>query len=135
MALTSDQLDHYRRILTARRQELASETVRAESEVADQDDQATLDPGDLAVADVAKDDLLQQAGRDSTQLEQVEAALARIDHGTYGICDVCGKEIPKSRLDAVPWATLCVQDQEIFDRKHSKDSGTLPGGEPSRVTL
>ena len=134
MALTSDQLDHYRRILTARRQELASATVRAESEVADQDDVATSDPGDQAVADVAKDDLLQEASRDSEELEQIEAALARIEQGTYGICEKCGKEIPKSRLDAVPWATLCVQDQEIADRKRGA-SGPLAGGEPSRVTL
>ena len=134
MALTSDQLDHYRRILTARRKELASETVRAESEVGDQDELATLDSGDRAISDVAKADLLEEAGRDSEQLEQIEAALQRLDQGTYGTCAVCGKEIPKARLDAVPWATLCVRDQEISDRKGRAD-GRLTGGEPSRVTL
>src|ERR1700735_2041138 len=134
MALTSDQLDHYRRILTARRKELASETVRAESEVGDQDELATLDSGDRATSDVAKADLLEEAGRSSEQLEQIEAALKAIDQGTYGICAVCGKEIPKARLDAVPWATLCVRDQEISDKKRRAD-GTLTGGEPSRVTL
>jgi DnaK suppressor protein len=128
MALTSDQLNHYRRILTARRQELASETVRAETEVGDQDELATLDDGDRATSDVAKDDLLQEAARDSEQLEEIDDALARIDAGTYGICTECGKEIPKARLDAVPWAALCVQDQEILDQ-------AKPGGEPSRATL
>ena len=50
--------------LTTRREQLASATVRAESEVADQDELATHDPGDRAIADTAKDDLLQEAGRD-----------------------------------------------------------------------
>jgi DnaK suppressor protein len=134
MALTSDQLEHYRRILTARRQELASETVRAEAEVSDQDELGTQDSGDRATADVAKDDLLQEAGRDSEQLEQIEAALARMEAGTYGFCTQCGKEIPKARLDAVPWATLCVQDQEIADQKR-REAGTMSGGAPSRVTM
>lgn len=134
MALTSDQLNHYRRILTARRKELASATVRAEAEVGDQDELATLDDGDRAISDVAKADLLEEAGRDSEQLEQIEAALGRMDQGTYGTCAVCGKEIPIARLDAVPWADLCVRDQEISDEKRRAD-GTITGGEPSRVTL
>jgi DnaK suppressor protein len=134
MALTSTQIDHYRRVLTARRDELASATVRAEAEVADQEDLAHQDPGDRATADVAKDDLLQAAGRDSEQLAQIEAALGRIADGSYGVCAVCGQEIPKSRLDAVPWATLCVRDQEIADNKRRTADG-LTGGAPSRVTL
>jgi RNA polymerase-binding protein DksA len=44
------------------------------------------------------------------QLGEVEAALARIDDGTYGTCRVCGKEIPAERLEAVPWTTLCIED-------------------------
>ena len=44
------------------------------------------------------------------QLRQVEAALARLENGTYGTCEVCGKAIPEERLEAIPWATLCVED-------------------------
>jgi DnaK suppressor protein len=134
MALTSDQLNHYRRILIARREELASATVRAETEAGDQNELTTQDSSDQAVADVAKDDLLQEAGRDSETLAQIEAALVRIDQGTYGICTECGREIPKARLDAVPWASLCIEDQEIWDRRH-RTGGARSGGEPSRVTL
>lgn len=133
MALTSSQLDHYRRILTARRDELASATVRAESEVPDQEELGHRDTGDRATADVAREDLLQEASRDSEQLQQIDAALARIDGGTYGACAVCGQEIPKARLDAVPWAILCVRDQEIADRRRA--SRAMSGGAPSRVTL
>lgn len=39
--------------------------------------------------------------------EEVNAALAKIDDGTYGTCDTCGKDITKKRLNALPWATMC----------------------------
>ncbi len=44
-------------------------------------------------------------------LHEVEDALHRIDQGTYGICEVCGKEIPIERLEARPHATRCIEDQ------------------------
>jgi len=44
------------------------------------------------------------------QLHEVEAALGRIEDGSYGACASCGKPIPEERLEAIPWATLCVED-------------------------
>ncbi len=42
-------------------------------------------------------------------LDEVRAALARVDAGSYGTCEVCGEPIPEARLEARPWATRCVQ--------------------------
>lgn len=50
------------------------------------------------------------------QLRQVENALTRIEEGTYGTCEVCGKEIPVERLEAVPSATLCIDDARRLGR-------------------
>ena len=44
------------------------------------------------------------------QLREVDAALARLEDGTYGTCTACGKTIPVERLEAVPWTTLCIDD-------------------------
>jgi DnaK suppressor protein len=44
------------------------------------------------------------------QLREVEAALGRIENGSYGTCQTCGKAIPEERLEAIPWASLCVDD-------------------------
>ena len=41
-------------------------------------------------------------------LAQIDAALKRIDDGTYGTCTNCGREIPEQRLEAYPWASLCI---------------------------
>ena len=77
------------------------------------DSQAVEGPGQQA--DVASDEAeeevdlaLQTAAQ--RKLEEVEAALRRIDEGTYGICANCGKPISVERLRAVPWTTLCLAD-------------------------
>jgi RNA polymerase-binding transcription factor DksA len=47
------------------------------------------------------------AARASTVLSDIDAAIRRIDDGTYGICEVCGVSIPRPRLDAIPHARRC----------------------------
>ena len=42
-------------------------------------------------------------------VDQIDAALGRIDNGTYGICQVSGKPIPRQRLNAIPWAAERVE--------------------------
>ncbi|GIU96607.1 MAG: hypothetical protein KatS3mg013_0410 [Actinomycetota bacterium] len=42
------------------------------------------------------------------ELEEVERALEKIDRGQYGVCERCGRPIGDDRLDAIPWATLCI---------------------------
>jgi DnaK suppressor protein len=46
----------------------------------------------------------------STSREEVERALAKLDDGTYGVCDDCGEAIAPERLEAIPWTALCVRD-------------------------
>lgn len=50
------------------------------------------------------------------QLRQVESALQRIESGEYGRCEICGKEIPVERLEAVPSTTLCIDDARRLGR-------------------
>jgi DnaK suppressor protein len=49
-------------------------------------------------------------------LKQVNRALEKIDDGTYGVCDLTGDDIPKKRLEAVPYATMTVQAQEKWEK-------------------
>lgn len=48
-------------------------------------------------------------------LAQVRAALERLDSGTYGKCERCGREIGARRLEALPYATLCIDCQEAVE--------------------
>jgi DnaK suppressor protein len=54
--------------------------------------------------------------RATQQLELVDAALARLDAGTYGACLRCGQPIAPERLDALPWAPHCIGCQGVIDR-------------------
>jgi RNA polymerase-binding protein DksA len=56
-------------------------------------------------------------GENSEQiLSEIEAALKRIDDGTYGTCTACGKQIGIERLEAYPWASLCIDDARKAER-------------------
>jgi DnaK suppressor protein len=50
------------------------------------------------------------------RIKEVDAALARIDAGTFGLCTACGHPIAEARLDALPWAALCIDCQRVAGR-------------------
>jgi DnaK suppressor protein len=50
------------------------------------------------------------ARRLEAKLADVDRALEKLDDGSYGRCDVCGRPIAPERLEAMPWATRCVED-------------------------
>jgi RNA polymerase-binding protein DksA len=49
-------------------------------------------------------------------LEKIDRALSRMDEGTYGICQRCGRPIEKARLKALPYASLCIRDKQAESR-------------------
>ena len=89
------------RIATNRRG--IQETVRDEIGVGDFEDEASLISEREAEID--------ENDRDRKELAQVERALERIEHGTYGLSEVSGKPIPIERLEAVPYATTLVDER------------------------
>ena len=44
-------------------------------------------------------------------LDEVQAALLRIEDGSYGVCEICGEPIGAQRLSAIPWTRYCIDDQ------------------------
>jgi RNA polymerase-binding transcription factor DksA len=48
-------------------------------------------------------------------LKDIDDALRKIENGSYGTCEVCGKAIAPERLAAIPWARLCIDDQRKAD--------------------
>ncbi|MGH2573447.1 MAG: TraR/DksA family transcriptional regulator [Actinomycetota bacterium] len=49
-------------------------------------------------------------------IDRIDKALAKIEEGTYGLCDRCGKPIEKLRLKALPYANLCIKDKQAEER-------------------
>jgi len=73
-------------------------------------------PGDIGTEtfDRELDEGLEEGA--ARQLEQIDGALRRIEDGSFGTCAACGKPIGEERLQAVPWATLCIDDQRRQER-------------------
>lgn len=68
----------------------------------------------IHMADLASDNFEQEVSismleTEEQMLEEIAAALGRIDQGTFGRCEECGKEISKERLRAVPYTRHCIQ--------------------------
>ena len=107
--MTPNQLEHFRTLLTTRRQHLL-----AHNEAAREDTRPlALDQG--AVGRLSRVDALQgQAMAVETQrrrdreLQRIEAALTRLDEGEYGLCLECEEEIPLRRLEVDPAALFCI---------------------------
>jgi RNA polymerase-binding protein DksA len=72
--------------------------------------------GDLASVTVNRE-IDYSLGENSEQvLADIDAALKRIEDGTYGTCTKCGKQIGEERLEAMPWAALCIDDARAAER-------------------
>jgi RNA polymerase-binding transcription factor len=67
------------------------------------------DEGDMAIRNFAKDLAVVTLERERRELAEVDAALARIKNGEFGICEVCESPIREARLQALPWARLCIR--------------------------
>jgi DnaK suppressor protein len=118
---TEPEVAGVREVLHAEAAGLRADIAKAESEIADRLGDAVRDAGDDPADAGAKtferehEFALTQGARDL--LEQTERALARIDTGTYGVCESCGQPIGKARLMAFPRATLCVTCKQREERR------------------
>jgi RNA polymerase-binding protein DksA len=72
--------------------------------------------GDIATATFDREMASTLEENSTHVLAEIDAALVRIDEGTYGICVRCGKPIGRERLEALPWATLCIDDKRKQER-------------------
>lgn len=113
--MTRDDLDYFRRVLEKKQKSIIDDlgllemhsmkTTSAESS----GDQIYSDHmPDLGSDAMEREKAFMFASRDGAYLEQLDRALMRIQNGSYGLCRVCGVDIPRARLEAVPTTRICV---------------------------
>jgi DnaK suppressor protein len=73
---------------------------------------------ELASGNYDQEFTLNLLGSEEDALEQIEAAIERIDNGSYGECESCGVKIPKSRLEAIPYAAQCIKCASQQEEEH-----------------
>jgi DnaK suppressor protein len=81
------------------------------------------DEADQSVAILAENQLYAAHQRLRTQLLEIESALARIERGTFGICEETEEPIESERLLAIPWTRLSIEGAEIRESDHTSRRG------------
>jgi DnaK suppressor protein len=116
---TDAEVAEVRTELEAEAAALREEIGQAEYEIAERDSvsQAGDDEADASSKLAQREHELALTQNTRELLDQTEHALARIDAGTYGECESCGKPIGKARLQAFPRATLCVECKQRQERR------------------
>jgi len=118
---TAAELAELRGELEADVVHLKKEIKDAEQEIVgllrDGGDGAGNDQADVGSTTLERDHEMSLANNARDMLDQIERALAKIDDGTYGVCESCGNAIGKGRLQAFPRATLCVSCKERQERR------------------
>ncbi len=110
-------LDHFRSALESERERLlsAAASVNHVGSIMEETGDLAIGSGDH-IADSATETFMRELDEGLEEnaehlIAEVDAALERIDDGTYGACAVCGRDIGEERLNAVPYATLCIEDK------------------------
>ena len=80
----------------------------------------------MHLADLGSDNFEQEltlslVGSEKDALDKIEFALERIVEGSYGKCEDCGKKIPESRLEAIPYTSVCVQCAAAHEQRGSEE--------------
>jgi DnaK suppressor protein len=100
--------------LLAKRNELyASLNLKSQTDAADDE---VKDPLDAAVTYTNRELVARQVEQYRALLQEVEAALERIEDGSYGVCQGSGDDIPVKRLQAIPWARYTAAYQEKIEQ-------------------
>ena len=118
-------LERYKKILQEMRKKTAGDLEHLEGDTLNKSQRDAA--GDLSgysfhMADMATDNFdreftLGLASNEQQFLNLIEAALRKIDEGTFGVCETCNKSIAQKRLMAVPYSPLCIKCQELEEKK------------------
>ena len=107
-------LDVYKKKLDVMREDLLDTVRKKKEEVIPEAEVG--DEGDVAVRSLQRDLVFELTDNERHLLDEVEAALRRIEKGTYGICEANGEKIALPRLKAIPYARYCIKCQARFER-------------------
>jgi DnaK suppressor protein len=114
--MNKNELNKYWSMLAAKQAELTPQLRRRDGIAIEK----TPDPLDEVGLAAARELITRNLERESKLLRDVRGALERIGQGSYGTCLHCEEEISTKRLNAVPWASLCIDCQELEDRSRGQ---------------
>jgi DnaK suppressor protein len=120
--MNAAQIQHFKNILNAWKQELMEEVDRTVHHM--QDESSSLpDPNDRATQEEEFSIELRTRDRERKLIRKIDSTLKTIDSGDYGYCEECGVDIGIRRLEARPTATLCIDCKTLAEIKEKQIGG------------
>jgi DnaK suppressor protein len=114
--LKKKDLKHFREILKEKKDDILRNAKKTLNEDMTLDVDDLPDEMDLASSEYLQSFQFRLRGREKTFLKKIDLALAKIDAGTFGICEECDEPISMKRLEARPETTLCIRCKEDQER-------------------
>lgn len=118
--MTNEQLQHYKDLLITEKNEILKELVDSKDSsksLLENDSNTVNDSVDEANTNITQNILNIVSTKNQQTLLAIDAALRRITEGSFGKCISCGREISSNRLDALPWATKCIECKNRDEKK------------------
>jgi DnaK suppressor protein len=116
MSLKETKVEKFRQRLLAKRKELLTGVRGSNVKNLESGGDEIQDIADQASSAYTKEFLLSIGDAERRMLKQVDEALLKIREDTYGLCESCGESISERRLEALPFARLCIACQEEEER-------------------
>ena len=117
-----NRYNELKKMLEDRRRELSNDVQGRMRDVRDTDkDRDVLDQGESSEVDIQEDIEFALIQMKSETLNKIDAALRRLDEGTYGGCFECGEEISEARLRALPFAVRCKDCEEARETAEQRE--------------
>ena len=120
--MSEGQLEHFRKILLAWKEELMSEVDRTLNTMQDENT-ALPDVNDRATQEEEFAIELRTRDRERKLIRKIEQSIDAIKNDVYGFCETCGIEIGLRRLEARPTATLCIDCKTLAEIKEKQNNG------------
>jgi DnaK suppressor protein len=115
--LNKKERDEFRAMLTAKKESITRKLTDTITESKEMESNVAQDLVDKAETSYTKEFLLSLSDGDREKLLLIDEALKRLEHGEFGVCQVCGKDIGLKRLEAIPWTPYCIDDQEKAEQE------------------
>lgn len=119
MTLSKKELEKFKEKLESLKGEISGtvKNVSLDIKVDDGSKSFSQHPSDQGTDDFNQKISMEVSEKNQNIIKSIDRALEKIDEGTYGICDMTKKEIPKKRLEAMPYANYTIEAQELLERE------------------
>ncbi|MDA8792282.1 TraR/DksA C4-type zinc finger protein [Bacteriovoracaceae bacterium] len=115
--MNKKKIDYFKEKLLTAKQEILNGGILANTDDMKIDSEDLSDEADLAANTINQQVSFSIRERELSKLRRIEAALNRIDHGTFGICEESGETIEEKRLENQPWTEFCLEIAEERERE------------------